>query len=249
MAPVITPTPSSRRVLVLLLLTLTMPPALAANTDNVADVSMRQFLAKDDGLHQYRGMRRLEAENGTRSGWLEAITEYFPETGFHYQVTAEGGSSFVRDKVLRAVLNAERDFVARNQPGRFALARANYTFQPNGVADDGLAAILLSPKREDHVLIAGTMFLRPEDGDLVRLQGRLVKNPSFWVKSVDVTRHYERIPVTRGGVSIAGAEVVMPVVLESSAQLRLFGAATLRMTYSYSEIDGRPVAPTTLARR
>jgi hypothetical protein len=34
----------------------------------------------------------------------------------------------------------------------------------------------------------------------------------------------------------------MPVSLESNAQLRLFGDATLRVTYAYSEIDGRPVA-------
>ena len=41
----------------------------------------------------------------------------------------------------------------------------------------------------------------------------------------------------------------MPVALETTAQVRMFGAATLRMTYDYSEIDGRPVPPRTLARR
>jgi hypothetical protein len=88
------------------------------------------------------------------------------------------------------------------------------------------------------VLVDGTMFLRPVDGELVRLQGRLVKNPSFWVKSVDIVRGYERI-----------AGVVLPVSLQANAQIRLFGEATFRMTYSYSEIDGRPVASTTVAQR
>ena len=32
----------------------------------------------------------------------------------------------------------------------------------------------------------------------------------------------------------------MPVALETTAQVRLFGAATLRMTYDYWKIDGRP---------
>ena len=82
------------------------------------------------------------------------------------------------------------------------------------------------------------MFLRPTDGELVRVQGRLAKSPSFWVKSVDIVRSYDRIE---------GA--VMPVALETTAQVRMFGAATLRMTYDYSEIDGRPVPPRTLARR
>jgi len=98
--------------------------------------------------------------------------------------------------------------------------------------------VLLSPKRKERVLISGAMFLRPTDGELVRVQGRLAKSPSFWIKTVDIVRTYERIE---------GA--VMPVALETTAQVRMFGAATLRMSYDYSEIDGRPVASRTLARR
>jgi hypothetical protein len=77
------------------------------------------------------------------------------------------------------------------------------------------------------------MFLNPTDGTLVRLQGRLAKSPSFWLKNVDIVRIYERINGT-----------VVPVALETKAQLRLLGTATLRMTYLYSEIDGQPLAST-----
>jgi hypothetical protein len=236
-----------KRLPALLLVALAIPAALVARIDDTADESIRQFLAKEKSDHHYRATRRLEAENGQRSGWLEAATEYSPVTGFRYQVTAEGGSSFVRDKVLRAVLDSERGLIARRQPGRFTLTHANYTFQPKGIDAEGLAAITLSPKREDHALIDGTMFLRPGDGELVRLQGRLVKNPSFWVKSADVTRFYAPVSIrlleSPAGLPIASARVVMPVALHSSAQMRLFGAATFRMTYSYQEIDGHPVAP------
>jgi hypothetical protein len=99
------------------------------------------------------------------------------------------------------------------------------------VDDDGLANILLSPKRKERVLVSGTMFLQPDGGDLVRLQGRLAKNPSFWVRNVEIVRSYKRIE-----------GVVVPVTLESTAHVRILGAASLRMTYSYSEIDGRPVS-------
>ena len=83
---------------------------------------------------------------------------------------------------------------------------------------------------QERVLLSGTMLLRPTGGDLVRLEGRLAKSPSFWVKNVDIVRVYERIN-----------GVVMPVRLESRAQVRFLGEATLRMTYRYSEIDGRAV--------
>ena len=226
-----------KRLPALLLALLALPVALGAGVADAVDDSMQRFFSKEDRQYQYKGTRRLEAENRDRSGWLEAETEFSPTTGFRYQVTAEGGSSFVRDRVLRAVLDAERELAAKRTPGRFALAHANYTFAPKGIDPQGLAAIALSPKREDHVLLEGTMFLRPSDGDLVRVQGRLVKNPSFWVKRADVTRRYESI----GGV-------VVPVELSASAQLRLFGPATMRMTFSYAEIDGRPVE-TTIVRR
>ena len=170
---------------------------------------------------------------------LEATTEYSPASGFRYAITSEGGSGNIRDKVLKAILEGEREAVARGEMARSTLAPCNYEFQVHGVDENGLAKVLLSPKRKERVLVSGAMFLRPADGELVRVQGRLAKSPSFWIKSVDIVRSYERIE---------GA--VMPVALETTAQVRMFGAATLRMTYEYSEIDGRPVPPrTTLARR
>ena len=76
------------------------------------------------------------------------------------------------------------------------------------------------------------VFLGPTDGALVRLEGRLARSPSFWVKDVDIVRTYERV----GGI-------IVPVALESKAQVRFLGEASLRMTYVYSEIEGRPLFP------
>ena len=185
-------------------------------------------------------MRPAASKRGTatRSAGSRPTTEYSPASGFRYTITSEGGSGNIRDKVLKAILEGEREAVARGEIARSALAPCNYEFQVHGVDENGLAKVLLSPKRKERVLVSGAMFLRPTDGELVRVQGRLAKSPSFWIKSVDIVRTYERIE---------GA--VMPVALETTAQVRMFGAATLRMTYDYSEIDGRPVPPRTLARR
>lgn len=203
---------------------------LQANAPDAADESIRQFLAQDDTQPPYRATRRLEAVNGSRSGWLEAITEYAPQSGFRYEITAEGGSGYIRSKVLRALLEGERDVITQRETARSSLARANYVFQGDGIDAEGLANVLLSPRRRERVLIAGRMFLEPSDGRLVRLQGQLAKSPSFWVKDVEIVRSYEQID---------GA--VMPVALQSNAQVRFLGLATLRMTYTYSHIDGRPV--------
>ena len=203
---------------------------VGATVPDPADGSIRRFLAQNDVPHAYRALRRLEAENGDRRGWIEAQTEYSPLRGFSYEITAQGGSAYIRGKILRAVLEGERDILAQGDVARSALAQSNYEFRPQGVDADGLANVLLSPRRKDSVLVAGMLFLHPADGDPVRLQGRLAKSPSFWVKNVEILRTYARIDGT-----------VMPVALQSTAEIRWLGPAELRMTYSYMEIDGHSI--------
>ncbi len=205
--------------------------AAQATAPNAAEQPIERFLATDgDRSHPYRALRRLEAENGDRKGWLQAATAYAPGAGFTYKITSEGGSSQIRTQVLKAVLDAEREAIAQGEAARSALAPNNYLFEPNGIDAEGFANVLLTPRRKERTLIAGVMFLRPDAGELVRVQGRLARNPSFWVKNVDVVRRYSRIN-----------GVVVPIALESTAQVRFLGPATFQMTYDYEEIDGRSV--------
>ena len=203
--------------------------ATAPSAPESAEHSMRQFLAQDDATPSYRATRRLEAKGGGMTGWLEAVTEYAPQSGFRYTVLAEGGAGKIRGK-LRDVLEFERETVARGEAARSALAPCNYTFQPSGVAPDGLVKVILSPLRQERVLVNGAMFLRPVDGELVRLQGRLAKSPSFWVKNVEIVKEYRRLN-----------GVVVPISLEATAQTRCFGSGHMRMTYTYTQVDGRPL--------
>lgn len=219
---------NSRLMFAAMMLTgLSTAGTLRATIPDPADHSIRRFLEQDDTQHPYRATRRLEATNGGRSGWLDVLTEYTREAGFRYQVTDEAGSGTIT-KALRAVLGAERDMIAKGQLARSSIDLANYTFEPDGIDEEGLANILLSPRRKERELVAGRMFLAPDEGRLVRLQGQLAKNPSFWITNVEVLWSYD---------SINGA--IVPVSLMSNAQVRFLGPATMQMTYHYSEIDGR----------
>src|SRR6185503_2813048 len=109
-----------------------------ATVPNAAEHSIEQFLAQDDTQRAYRAALRLEAENGSRKGWIEAITEYSPGMGFRYAITAEGGSGYIRSRVLKAVLDGERDVIAQGETASSSLTPSNYTFQANGIDTDGL---------------------------------------------------------------------------------------------------------------
>jgi hypothetical protein len=197
--------------------------------DARAVAAMEQFLARPATAHQYSATRRLEASSKSHRAWLDVQTDFTPAAGLAYEVTAEGGSGFIRSRVLRSLLDEEQKLIARGGSAGITLSTKNYQFTPEGVGDDGLAIVGIRPLRKDRSLIAGHMFLTLE-GDLRRVEGRLAKNPSFWVSRVTVVRSYRRV----NGVP-------MPVALESTAQLRLLGSSSLRMTYRYSHIDNRAV--------
>lgn len=201
----------------------------AGVVDPSAVAAMRQFLGRPATAHQYRASRRLEASGSGQRAWLDVQTEFTLASGFVYHVTAEGGSGYIRRRVLRSLLDEEQMLIARGGAAGVALSPGNYQFTPEGFNDEGLAVVRMRPLRKDRSLIAGRMLLTA-DGDLLRIEGRLAKNPSFWVTRVNVVRSYRRIN-----------GVLMPVSLDTTAQLRLLGSSALRMTYRYSHIDDRAV--------
>jgi hypothetical protein len=197
--------------------------------DRPAAAAMHSFLAQPKTAHQYSASRRLEASGSGQRAWLDVETEFTPAEGLVYHVTAEGGSGYIRGRVLRSLLDEEQDVIARSGGAAVALSSDNYRFTPEGVDGDGLAVVAIRPLRKDRSLIAGRMFLTAE-GELRRVEGQLVKNPSFWVSRVTLVRSYRPIN-----------GVLMPVSLDTTAQLRLLGSSSLRMTYRYSHIDHRAV--------
>ena len=215
---------------------LTMAPlafqfSAAEVVEPTAAAAMEKFLARPTLPHQYSASRRLEASGSGQRAWLDVQTHFTLESGLRYEVTAEGGSGYIRSRILRSLLDEEQRLIARGGSAGVAVSAANYEFRPEGVNEEGLAVVGLKPLRKDRSLFIGRMFLTAEDGDLVRMEGRLAKNPSFWVTRAHAVRSYRRINGVR-----------MPVSLETTAQLRLLGSSALRMTYRYSHIDEQPVS-------
>jgi hypothetical protein len=154
--------------------------------------------------------------------WTEADA-----SGFRYQVVSQSGSGYIRSRVFTAVLEAERRIAATGTAHLVAITPDNYLFDDRGAEPSGLAWVGLTPRRKDLMLVQGSIFLRPEDGDLVRIQGSLTKPPSFWIRQVDIDRRYERI----GGVR-------MPVSLQSVARVLVAGKSTFTITYQYETVNG-----------
>src|SRR5262249_11356617 len=159
----------------------------------------------------------LEASNahfGVR-GWMDVWTEYTHAAGFRYEIVAEGGSRQVRGRVLRPALDGERRMWEAREPQRASLTPENYVFRDAAAIEHGLAPLGITPRRKDVLLVEGSIFVEPTDGDLRRIEGRLSKAPSIWTRRVDIVRRYDRI----GGVRV-------PVAIQSVAHVLIAGEST-----------------------
>lgn len=187
-------------------------------------------------VRAYQTVRHLRAAtlSGKHEAWMDAEVA-IADGAFSYRVLDEGGSKRTRDKVLRAVLDAERDLIDRWELS--ALTLDNYTFEADATPRaDGLRTFRLLPRRDDPRLVEGTITVSPE-GHLTTLEGRLAKNPSFWTRSVTVIRRFATI----NGLTL-------PVSVESLAEVRFVGPSTFSMSYEYARVDGQPVENETVAR-
>lgn len=220
---------------------LTLRSVAALLLVSIAPLSARQdtltvlhrFLARgEEPPVEYRALRRLEAHNPKfrQNAWMMAWTEYDHANGFRYQVVDEGGSGYIRSKVLRAALEGEQKIWANREPQKASFTPENYTFDPGEAAPDGLASVGVKPRRKDVLLVEGAIFVQPSDGDLARIEGKLSKAPSFWTRRVDVVRRYER----KAGVRV-------PISIESVAHVLVAGRSTFKMTYEYQTINGQQV--------
>ena len=206
----------------------TPAPAVPAPPTTALD---RYLSTVGDRGPTYRARRVLSAKAGSREATLVAMTSIDANGEFSYQIVSEEGSGLIRSKVLRAALDAEQKAKSRAQASRAAVTSENYTFEAAGATSDGCERILIKPRRNEAMMIDGSIILQAIDGDLLRVEGTLVKRPSFWIRHLEIDRHYARIAGTR-----------VPVSMSSIADVLFVGQSRFDMRYEYEAINGVPIA-------
>jgi hypothetical protein len=204
---------------------------MPASASSAGSIFSRLFGRGDQQLKEYRAFRRMHAatEKGDHEAWMDAWTE-LRGGRFSYRIVSERGSETVRGRVLRKMLEKEEDLVNSGNGAKGDLSPANYEFEDGGRDSDGSRVVQLKPKRNDPLLVDGRAVL-DDGGDLLRVEGKLSKNPSFWTSLVNIVRRYARI----GGVRV-------PISTETTAKVKFVGKSQLQIVYDYESINGRPVA-------
>jgi hypothetical protein len=210
--------------LMLLAMTQVGPPE-PLTASEIVERMMQADGARLAALSGYTGMRRYRFEN-KRFNKRAEMTVRMSCDGVGaktFEVVAESGSGFVRNRIIRKMIDAEEEASRKSEREQSRIIPANYEFRligPN--AADGRDAYVLeiSPKTKNKFLIRGRIWVDAEDFAITRIEGSPAKNPSFWINSVQVLHRYERV-----------GRFWLPVVNDSRAQAKIFGRTDVAIEY------------------
>ncbi len=210
--------------------TLVTSPAVIRGAERPSSIGIAAGRAEEP-LKEYRALRRMHAWNDkfNHEAWMDVWTE-LKAGQFTFEIVSERGSEVIRTRVLRTLLSREQETINQGDSDKAELTPENYDFGEAGRDTDGSRYVEIKPRRKDAMLVDGRMVLTPDGGELLRVEGRLAKNPSFWTSLVNIVRRYARL----GGVQV-------PVSTESTAKIKFAGTAQLQVSYEYESINGRPV--------
>jgi hypothetical protein len=201
--------------------------------DSTTDATLSRFLARpDEPVDSYRARRVLRAEGLGKRAEMEVLVELDEQGGFRWTVLSEKGSPDLLEKAFRTMLEKEQEAYASGRTGRASLTSANYELDAEGREPSGLVRLRLSPRRKETALVDGCVLVTPDTADIVRVEGKLARGPSFWLHKVEVVRRYQRL---RGHRVLVG--------FESTAHIRLLGKVHVTGDFTYERIDGDAVAP------
>ena len=163
------------------------------------------------------------ATTGKYEAWLEAWTE-LKDGRFSYQIVSERGSDMARGKVLRPMLAREQELVNKRRTAASRSSPPPTTNSPRPAATATARASSRSSRGVRTSLLVDGRAVLNDGGDLLRVEGKLSKNPSFWTSLVNIVRRYARI----GGVRV-------PVATETTAKVKFVGTAQLEVALRLPE--------------
>ena len=144
-------------------------------------------------------------------------------------IVSEQGSGMLREKVLHKLVESETESVKEGKQST-AISEENYDFTLVGnEVKRGHACYVLkvTPKKPNKFLYMGNIWVDAKDFAVVHISAQPAKNPSFWIKKVQIEHEYEKF-----------GEFWLPVRNTSVSSTRFGGQATLTIDYGKYEVHG-----------
>jgi outer membrane lipoprotein-sorting protein len=229
----------------LLLFALLLLPALPAaaqdsptnaTADEIVTRMAAHDLARQSSVEGYSGMRRYILENQKFHKRAEMLVQVQGDKDGtkHFEVVSEDGWKAAHKHVLHKMLESEMEVSRPEKRASARLIPENYDFALVGtelVAGRTAYVLEVRPKRNEHYLFEGRIWVDAGDYALARAEGRPAKKPSFWTKSIHFVQIYQKC-----------GPVWFPLSTQSVTEARLVGITDVSIEYfQYAPRMPRPL--------
>ena len=172
----------------------------------------RPRMSPELALSQYERNARWQSQQLGESDDTTTITADLPKAAKHGQYRLKRvfsapktlafktidfvGDSFVKTNVIARLLQSEADHVKTSKSTDTAITRDNYKFSyKDTVIVDGHTAHLFAvkPREKRAGLFKGKVYIDAYTANIVRAEGRLVKSPSLFIKSIEFEQDYAQV--------------------------------------------------------
>jgi len=194
---------------------------------------------RNQELHAYTGQRQYHliytGIGGKREADLVVEVKYEAPARKEFRVMSESGSHWMINRVLKRLLETEKEAADEKNQERTALTEENYAFHLLGQEDLGgrpAYVLQVEPKTANKLLYRGKVWIDAADYALSKIEGEPAKYPSFWITKTIVHHSYRKV----GGFWL-------PARNESNTDVRLGGHAVLSIEYSDYKVVAQTTSP------
>ena len=173
----------------------------------------------------YTAVRRYVAVNKQRRAEMFVRVSCDSNGAEEFTIVSEQGSGAIRKYVFHKLLSEEAEASRRGNRNSNRLTPDSYEFQmvAQETLGSGPAYVLqVVPKRLlTNISSTGKVWVDARDYSIIRIEGKLARNPSFWVRSVHFEHTYQKV-----------GQFWFALSTRSDTQLRIFGDSVLTIDTS-----------------
>lgn len=153
---------------------------------------------RDELLAGWQVTRRYHLKNELSQSETKSEVEarFEAPAQLAFTTRSQEGSGTLAKQVFGRMMDGEKESVQPEGRRRSAMTSENYQFRLVGrELLNGRPAykLAITPKREDTFLVEGHIWVDAADFAVVRGEGRAVKRPSFWTRSILLTRTFKKV--------------------------------------------------------
>ncbi len=204
--------------------------------EEVVSRMVQRNLERAKALDTFQGTRvyRLEYRGfpGSRNAEMVVDVKYHSPATEEFTIRSTTGSNLLIERVLKKLLQKEKEALRPGNQSRVALNNENYSFTLAGQENTpGGSFYILSvePRTKSKLLYRGRIWVAAEDFAVARIEAAPAENPSFWIKGTRIEQIYLKV-----------ADFWLPASNRSTSNTRLGGSVLLTIEYKDYRVTAIP---------